>query len=528
MMSIINLGDFMFGRDKKKKSGSNSIDAESNTSKQTNNLKKSLESNIELVKSIISDEETLVVRRFQNKILDAAKCCIIYFEGMVNQSVINESIIKPVLDSDLTQGISVKNLLDELQYKVLANNHIESESNIDNIVDAIICGDAAFFLEGYDRALIIKANRLEKRAITEPESERVMRGPREGFTESLETNLILIRRRIKCPKFKTEYRQIGERTRTKICICYISDIVSISVLNELKRRLDEINIDAIIDSGYIQEFIRDEPFSPFCTVGYTERPDVVVGKLLEGRVAIIVDGSPAVLTVPFVIVENAQSNEDYYSHFLLSSFNRFIRTTATISSITIPAVYLAVVTYHQEMLPTPVLLSLSASRQGVPFPTALSFFIMLLIFDILREAGTRMPLTIGQAINIVGALVLGEAAINAKLVSAPVVVITALSGILTLLNARLLSAIVFTRFFLLFSASILGFYGVIFGFFILILHIASMRSFGVPYLLSVTKIKDHDGQDAWIRAPWWTMTLRPKIIAARNLVRQTSGKNRRR
>jgi len=153
---------------------------------------------------------------------------------------------------------------------------------------------------------------------------------------------------------------------------------------------------------------------------------------------------------------------------------------------------------------------------------------MLLIFDILREAGARMPLSIGQAINIVGALVLGEAAINAKLVSAPVIVITAVSGILTLLNARMLTAIIFTRFFLLFMASILGIYGVIFGFLIIVLHLSSMRSFGVPYLLSITRITDHDGQDSWIRAPWWTMTLRPKIIAARNLVRQTVGKNRRR
>lgn len=527
-MSIINSGDSMFGKDKKKKSGNNNIDSESNKSKQDKELGKSLDDNINLVKSILSDDETLVVRRFQNKFLKAAKCCIIYFDGMVNQLIINESIIKPVLDSNLTQDISANNLLEELQFKVLVNNYLVSSRNVDSIVDAIICGDVVFFLDGYDEALVIRANDWEKRAITEPESERLMRGPREGFTESLETNLVLLRRRIKCPLFKTEFRVIGQRTRTKVCVCYISDIVSLNILNELRRRLDDINIDGIIDSGYIQELIRDEPFSPFCTVGYSERPDVVAAKLLEGRIAIIVDGSPAVLTVPYIIVENAQANEDYYNNYILASFNRFIRTTATILAVTIPAVYMAIVTYHQEMLPTPVLLSLSASRQGVPFPTALSFFIMLLIFDILREAGARMPLSIGQAINIVGALVLGEAAINAKLVSAPVIVITAVSGILTLLNARMLTAIIFTRFFLLFMASILGIYGVIFGFLIIVLHLSSMRSFGVPYLLSITRITDHDGQDSWIRAPWWTMTLRPKIIAARNLVRQTVGKNRRR
>ena len=261
-MSIINSGDSMFGKDKKKKSGNNNIDSESNKSKQDKELGKSLDDNINLVKSILSDDETLVVRRFQNKFLKAAKCCIIYFDGMVNQLIINESIIKPVLDSNLTQDISANNLLEELQFKVLVNNYLVSSRNVDSIVDAIICGDVVFFLDGYDEALVIRANDWEKRAITEPESERLMRGPREGFTESLETNLVLLRRRIKCPLFKTEFRVIGQRTRTKVCVCYISDIVSLNILNELRRRLDDINIDGIIDSGYIQELIRDEPFSP--------------------------------------------------------------------------------------------------------------------------------------------------------------------------------------------------------------------------------------------------------------------------
>lgn len=527
-MSIINLGDFMFGKNKKNKSGSNNIAAESSTSNQTQKLGKSIEENIKIIKNVLFDDETLILRRFQNKFLKAANCCIFYYEGMVNQAIVNESIIKPLLDSNLAKELSENNLLQELQYKVLANNFVLECNDVDKLIDTVICGDVIFFLDGYDQALIIRASERETRAITEPESERVVRGPREGFTESIQTNLILIRRRIKCPKFKTKFREIGQRSRTKICICYIDDIAKKSILSELERRLDEITLDAILDAGYIQELIRDEPFSPFETVGYSERPDIIAAKLLEGRIAIIVDGSPTVLTVPYVLVEHAQSNEDYYTNYMLASFNRFIRTTATISSITIPAVYLAVVTYHQEMLPTPVLLSLSASRQGVPFPTALSFFIMLFIFDILREAGARMPLSIGQAINIVGALVLGEAAINAKLVSAPVVVITALSGILTLLNVRLLTAIVFSRFLLLFAASILGLYGVIFGFLILMMHLASMRSFGIPYMASITRIMNHDGQDAWMRAPWWTMTLRPKVIAARNIVRQKTRNNRRR
>lgn len=203
--------------------------------------------------------------------------------------------------------------------------------------------------------------------------------------------------------------------------------------------MERIEIDGILDSGYIQELIRDAPFSPFETVGYSERPDAIASKLLEGRIALFVDGSPVVLTVPYIMAENAQASEDYYNNFLYASINRFLRSISAIITFSTPAIYLAVTNYHQEMLPTPLLLlSISASRQSVPFPTGLSLFIMLLLFDLLREVGTRMPTSIGQAVNIVGTLVLGQAAVEAKLVSAPVVIITAFSGITTLLNSSMI------------------------------------------------------------------------------------------
>ena len=200
--------------------------------------------------------------------------------------------------------------------------------------------------------------------------------------------------------------ELGKQTHTAICITYIEGIALDSILTELEQRLNRIDIDGILDSGYVQELIQDEPLSPFPTVGSSERPDVVVAKMLEGRVAIIVDGSPFVLTVPHILVESIQINEDYYNHFLFGSFNRFLRAASAIATISIPAVYLAIVTYHQEMIPTQLLISISASLEGVPLPTSLSLIIMMLIFDILREAGTRMPTAIGQAVNIVGTLVL--------------------------------------------------------------------------------------------------------------------------
>jgi spore germination protein KA len=385
----------------------------------------------------------------------------------------------------------------------------------------MIGGDTVFLLDGYSEALIISSKGWQSRSITEPESTKVIRGPREGFTESILVNLSMVRRKIGTPELKFRFRSIGERTHTKTCICYIEGLASDKILRELEKRISGIKIDGILDSGMIQELIKDAPFSPFETVGASERPDVVASKLLEGRIALFVDGSPFVLTVPFVIVENVNVNEDYYTNYLISSINRLLRAATAMATITIPAIFLSIVNFHQEMIPTPLLLSLSAARHDVPIPSVASLFIMLFIFDILREATTRMPVHISQAISIIGTIILGQAAVEARLVSAPVLIVTALTGITTLINMNFIGSSVIFRYFLLFCAYLLGIYGFILGLIVIYLHVMSIRSFGVPYTLGSTKVMNHDGQDIWVRVPWWTMTLRPKVIGARNLVRQT-------
>lgn len=511
----------MFGKKKK------AIDNKSENKNNNMCLIKSLEDNISLFEKIFSGDEMLVTRRFQNKHLDKAKCCILYFDGMVNNEVLNENVIQPILSNNLAEEINASNLLEELQYKVIASNNLKISDDVDKIISSVNEGETIFLLEGYDKAMIINSKGWKSRQISEPASATVVRGPREGFTESISVNLSLVRRKINNPDMKYKFKELGERTRTKICICYIEGLAFESIINELERRINEMKIDAILDSGYIQEYIRDEPFSPFETIGASERPDVIAAKLLEGRVALFVDGSPFVLTVPFVLAEATQSNEDYYNNYIFSTINRIFRTLSTIFAISIPAIFLALTTYHQEMLPTHLLLSIAASREGVPFPTVLSLIIMLLIFDILREAGTRLPSPIGETINIVGTLVLGQAAIEARLVSAPVVIITALTGILSLMNKNLIAMAMIIRILFIIATSVLGIYGFIIGFISLIIHLMSIRSFGVPYTLGLTSMKNHNGQDIWIRAPWWTMTLRPKIIGAKNLVRQSGGKSRR-
>lgn len=492
--------------------------------KKTNDLTKSLEENIKILKDKFVNDSTVIFRRFQNRYLPRVKCCIVFIEGMIDFKHINMQIIEPLMEQDLRDLSTSCNLLEDIKNKVLPVNDVEESDDLERILQSICYGDTIFLLDGYDTALLVESKGWEVRAITEPESGKVIRGPREGFTEHIITNISLIRRKIKNPNLKFKFMQLGKQTNTAICITYIEGIALESVLVKLEQRLNRIDIDGILDSGYIQELISDAPLSTFPTVGYTERPDVVVARILEGRIAVIVDGSPFVLTVPHILVENIQVSEDYYDHFIFGSFNRFVRAVASIFTISIPAIYLALVTYHQEMIPTQLLVSLSASLEGVPLPTSLSLIIMLLIFDILREAGARMPTAVGQTVNIVGTLVLGQAAVEAHLVSAPVIIVTAISGITTLIVPSLIESLVLLRFILLILSSILGLYGYFIGIILIYLHLMSIRSFGVPYMMSITRFRNHDGQDAWIRAPWWTMTLRPKIIGAKNLVRQISNR----
>ncbi len=516
----------MFERSKPKKPKDGRNENLLEQKKNPNNMNESLQKNIAMFQVIFEGDDTIMFREFQNKSMEAARCCIVYAEGMVNAEIINEDIILPVLRSDMSRGIESDNLLTEILSKVIITCSVSVERDVDKMVGAILYGDTVFMVDGYNQALVIKTKGWKSRSVTEPESAKVVRGPREGFTEAILVNLSLIRRKIKDPGLKFKFKEIGETTHTKTCICYIKNLASEGVLQELEERLDRIKIDGIIDSGYIQELIRDAPYSSFATVGCTERPDVIAAKLLEGRIALVVDGSPFVLTVPYLIVENFQVNEDYYNDYIFGTMNRLLRSVTAVTSITVPALFLSVVTYHQEMLPTPLLLSISASRQNVPIPTAVSLFLMLFIFDILREVGNRMPAPIGQAINIVGSLVLGQAAVEAKLVSAPVLIVTAITGITSLLNINFISSTIIYRTFLLIGASFLGVYGFLLCFIALFLHLASIRSFGVPYMLNVTRVKVQDAKDAWVRAPWWVMIQRPRIIAEKDTVREVPNRSK--
>ena len=506
---------------KKNKDLSNKETTKIDKNSKETSLSKSLEENIAIFKNLFKDDDTLIVRRFENEQDTEVKCCILFSDGMISSSMLNDNIIKPIMLS--TTIDSKKNVLDAIMYHVLSSNSVEKISEDNKIIQSIVRGDTILFTEGSSEALSISSKGWQTRAVTEPEAERVIRGSREGFTESLMMNLTMIRRRLATNNLKFKYRSLGVQSHTKICICYIEGIANEKILKELNKRLDDINIDGIMGSGVIAELIKDSPFSPFKTIGSTERPDVVAAKLLEGRIAVIVDGTPVALTLPFIFIEYFQSNEDYYINFYFSSINRMLRIISFILTVSFPAVYVALTSFHQEMIPTPLIKSISAARQGVPFPTVVELLLLLLSFEILREAGTRMPTNIGQALSIVGALVLGTASVEARLVSAPIVIIVALTAITGLALPRLKGAEILIRFIFILISSVIGLYGYIFGIIGLLLHLFGIRSFGIPYVLTLTNYGPQDLKDTAIRAPWIYMKYRPKFIAPKNRVRNTSG-----
>jgi spore germination protein KA len=352
----------------------------------------------------------------------------------------------------------------------------------------------------------------------------VVRGPREAFVENLRTNTSMLRRKIKNPDLKIETMKLGQVTRTDVCLVYIKGIVNDKLVDEVKRRLQDIEIDSVMSSGYLEDMIQDNPWSPFPQVNYTEKPDRLAARLLEGRVGIMVDGTPIVLTVPTVFMEFLHSAEDYYERSQIGTAVRIIRFFSMFMSLIMPSLYVAIITFHHEMLPTGLLLSLAAQREAVPFPAFVEALAMELTFEILREAGIRLPRQVGQAVSIVGALILGEAGVRAGLVAPATVIVVSFTGITSFVYFYSASFTVrLLRFPMLVLSAAFGLYGLIIVLILIVVHMCTLRSFGVPYLAPIAPLVPEDLKDTIVRAPWWGMFARPRSIAWKRSQRVTPG-----
>jgi len=437
-------------------------------------------------------------------------CLLVYCDGMVSTEMVNQSIVRPLMTRKVE---SDRPILDALTTQVLQVAETTRLTAFSDIVEEIMSGSTVLFVDSCTEAVALNTRDYVLRAVDEPENEKSLVGPREGFTESLLQNLTQIIRRVHTNELKTKMLTIGRRTKTSVCVCYFDSLVDKKLLGRLIDQLRSIDIDGVLDVNYITELIRDNKFSVFRTTGYTERPDTVIGKLLEGRMAIFVDGTPMVLTVPYLFIENFQSSEDYYFNYFYSSFARWIRILAFFLTVTVPAFYIAVVAFHQEMLPINLLIRIAQERQAVPLPASLEAVIMLLIFDVLRETGVRMPSNIAQTLSIVGVLVIGQSAVEANLVAAPMIIIVAATGITSLLVPKLNAPVIFWRFALLAFSTAFGFFGFAIGFSLMIMQINNLSSLGVEQTTLSGHFRRSANEDIFLRLPWFMLNKRPKKLS---------------
>jgi spore germination protein KA len=446
---------------------------------------------------------------------------LVFVDGLVNSDVITEGILRPLLAFrvlDSKPSGNPLNAFEEIQRTVLCSSDMEEKETLSDLIADCLTGNTMLLMDGVAKGIMVSTKGWERRGVTEPQTESVIRGPREGFTENLRTNTALLRRKIKSPQLRMDHIIVGRKTLTDVCIIYLDNVADPKVVEEVKRRLEGPQVDSVLDAGYIEQYMEDAPFSLFATVGYTEKPDVAASKVLEGRVAIVTDGSPFVLTAPMLFIESFQTAEDYYIRPFFASFARLLRYLAFILTVYAPAIYIALTTYHQEFIPTTLLLTIAKAREGTPFPAFLEALIMVVSFEILREAGLRLPRPVGQSISIVGALIMGDAAVSAGLVGAPLVItvaMTAVTGFLVPMQSDVASLL---RLISMLLAAVLGGYGIAMGLLATLVYLASLKSFGVPYFESFALSRDL--QDAMVRMPLWFMTKRPKDIAQSDKTRR--------
>lgn len=486
-------------------------------------LSQSLKTNLDVLKGLIGKNYDVVIREFtfgEHRQVDAA---LIYLYGMTDQNTINENILKPLMFELRLKDNNAALKLDDIEMirmTILSVGNVSKSTSIQTIVDDCLSGQTILLVNGCHEALVIMTADWKSRSVDEPKTESVVRGPREGFVENLLINTTLLRRRINTPDLILESMKIGQRTKTNVCIAYIKGIVNPLLIEEIKRRLNDIKTDSILESGYIEQFIEDSPFSIFSTVANTEKPDLAAANLLEGRAAIFVDGTPFVLTVPMLFIESFQSSEDYYSRPDFASLIRMIRYIAYIISILAPAAYVALTTFHQEFIPTPLLFTMAGAQEGVPFPAMVEALGMGVVFEILREAGIRLPRPVGQAVSIVGALVIGQSAVTAGLIGAPMVIVVALTAVSSFVVPAQTDSGGVLRIIFVILAGFSGGFGIMIGLIGVFIHLASLRSFGTPYLSPLAPLSTPDLKDTFIRAPLWAMITRPRTIGWHDPKRQ--------
>lgn len=511
--SLIRNVDKLLRKPKERK---NQLQNKIQDSKPKDPLHENFSQNIETLRSIYQNCADVIFRPFL--LFGKTRAMMIYMKGLSDIIRIEKLVLSPLMQESFSELSSINEYIEQ-KMPIAKVNRVKMWADC---LESISNGNPMLFYEGESDGFSLALNKWEKRSIEEPVAEGGIRGSREGFIESLEVNMSLLRRIIKSPSLKLQMMKTGKYTKTKVVLAYIDGLVEPALIEEITNRIERINIDGILESGYIEEMIEDNPFSPFPQVLTTERPDVACSNLLEGRAVILVEGTPFTLIAPVSFFSLIQSQEDYFQRFAIGTLIRLMRYLFLGVSLLLPSLYVALLTFHYEMVPTALLLSVAASRDAVPFPALVEALIMEITFEALREAGVRLPKQVGSAVSIVGALVIGQASVQAGLVSAPMVIVVAITGIASFMMPHYIAgiAIRMLRFPMMFLAGSLGLLGIMMGIIAIVIHLCSLRSFGVPYLAPLAPFKNSELKDVLWRAPWWMMDTRPHFTGNYDAARQ--------
>lgn len=478
-------------------------------------LSKRVEENYKKFQAFLKESSDAVFRKFK---LGRSRidCALVYIDGLTDQNVIQDSILRPMM-FEISQfekqeeTIKPDEAYDFILNHVVSVAEIKEIDSLDEAMLSVMSGEVALMVDGFDKLIIVSARGWSTRGISDPETEGVIRGAKEGFTETLRTNTALLRRKCKDPNMVIKTIRLGRRSKTDVAYIYIKGITNPNLLEEVEERLNRVDIDQIVSSGHLEQLIQDNSITPIPQLQATERPDKAIANLMEGRVIILVDNSPFALTIPTTFAQFFQSPEDYNERWIVASFIRSLRWIASFLAVFTPAVYIAVVTYHSGLIPTRLALSIAATRAGVPFPSLIEAMLMEITIELLRESGARLPKAIGQTIGIVGGLIIGDAAVNAGLTSPIMVIVVALTAIASFVIPTYSAAIGLRtmRFPLMLLAAFLGLYGVMLGFIFINIHLVSIKTFGMNFMAPQAPTVFQDLKDYVIRAPAGKMRKRP-------------------
>ncbi|MEN6327178.1 MAG: spore germination protein [Syntrophomonas sp.] len=474
-------------------------------------LSKSLEQNRAIIDEIFDHCDDLIIHEFVLGPDKKTRALLVYINSLVKDELLQTGLMQAILNVHYDSSREMS--MNWLKEAVVPTGKVATENSWVEVTDSICTASVALIIDGQNGALVIEFPNDNKRPVSQPITQSATAGPAEAFNEDLNTNMGLLRRRFPTSRLAVEAMQIGLITKTPVNLVYLKGYVREGLVDEVRERLSRIKVDSILSSGQIDEHLQDNPYSPFTGIDSSERPDRVASILLEGGVSLIIGGTPFALLLPTTIATLMTTSDDYGFRYWYASFIRLIRWSALFTAALAPALYVALISFHQELIPPALLVTVVSNREGVPFPAFLEAFLMELTFETLREAGVRLPRTFGQTISIVGTIVVGQAAVGAGLVSSGMVVVVALTAIAsyTIASVKLANAIRLLRFFFMFAGAFLGLFGIMAAVSLLSLHLCSLRTFGVPYLSPLAPLSLGDLKDTFIRVPNWMMQNRPRL-----------------